>query len=106
MPRLGVNYAQNLFYGPDVVTQEADERARELLVETLTPEQREAFEQHGEFTVTKPHRTYVIGPGHIYAEGRNYGMYAQGYSEYDRMLAVKLMLETDEARFLRTACRT
>ena len=88
---------------------EARERSRELLIENLSPMQREEFLATGEFVVfcgQKKERMYEIKTGvsnNVSLNGRTFCAYPPGVPVYDVMLAQKIALETDEAGFLLTA---
>ena len=93
----------------------ARSRARQLLLDALTDEQRATFEKSGHLNVTVAggKRTYRIRTGksmnvdlldkagHV---KRTFCAYpTEGVPDFDAMLAQKLMLETDEGEFLSVA---
>jgi hypothetical protein len=97
-------------------------KARELLLEQLTPEQRASFEQHDWFLVRgQSGRHYRIrDDGHVVANievverdllghdrvlHRLCGHIGEHVPQADHLLAQKLMLEADEDAFLRLANR-
>lgn len=100
--------------------QAAEKRARQELVEYLTAEQRAQLKAEAAFDVpgARGDRWRVILTTtfvqHITPRGEPRGMYGiypmvthsppGCYPPSDAALAVKLLIETDEALFLRTAC--
>lgn len=87
---------------------EANDRAMDLLRSCLNQEQRDQLDALGRFSVTAPSgRLYWIEQGYagnIYSEGWCYCIHMPSTLPYgDHMLAQKLMIETDEEGFLRTA---
>ncbi len=97
----------------------ATKRAHELLLEHLTPEQRDAFTRNGWFIVQggRTGQRYRINAnrglaGNVDVVGRNdrvsHRLCAHLDSQLpmgDQLVAQKLMLEFDEDHFLRTANR-
>lgn len=94
--------------------RQADEKARKLLVECLSPEQRASFEQHGYFDVQiADGRRFRIKKGwshnvfELNAEGKPLRSLCahsrEAVPEFDNMLAQKLWLEIDPDRFLQVA---
>jgi hypothetical protein len=95
----------------------ARERAKALLLEHLTQEQRETFERNGWFVVEggKSKTQYRINPnahaGNVTqlkkdkAEWSYCGHIDYRYPAYDNALAQKLLLEADEKAFLKVANR-
>jgi hypothetical protein len=101
---------------PDRVAAEA--RARSLLLETLTPEQRATFERNRWFVVEggRSRQRYRINGGHVVANievldredrvtHRLCGHLRDMHPLGDHLLAQKIMLELDEERFLSLANR-
>jgi hypothetical protein len=109
-------------------TKTAQDRARELLLSRLDPDQRRCFERHGYFFVRvdlqgtvdsvtgASHRLYKITNGgrsgnirevdpFTLVEITSYCIHPQDFDlpQYDVMLAQKLSLEHDHAGFLKTA---
>jgi hypothetical protein len=96
-------------------TEEARRKARELLLEHLSDEQRDAFERDGHFdvhvhTADGVHRYRVkhyYGVSRVDESGRVLRRYCihppSDYPEEDCALSQKILLETDEAEFLRVA---
>lgn len=96
------------------IAREADRaaaRARRLLVENISDAQRAQFEAHGYFDVSVGQRTYRIHQGthgnvrRVEGGVETVSLCAQpaGVPVCDAMLAQKLLIETDEAAFLRIA---
>lgn len=94
---------------------EASKRARVLLEENLSDEQRLQLRDNNWFEVVTPRGTYRIHNGRSgnvqrYRDGRPTDRYCIHPGELvpneDTMLAQKLMLETDEDAFLRIANRS
>jgi hypothetical protein len=95
----------------------ADAKAKRLLIECLSPEQRASLEAHNYFDVKLPSgAVYRINKGWAHNVKRlkrdgtaEHGTFCAHPSDtvphYDNMLAQKFMLETDEAAFLRIANR-
>jgi hypothetical protein len=90
----------------------AKRRARRLLTSNLTKEQHESLEKFGFFEVVVEGKTYRIRQGThgnvrlLGADGKeskSFCIQPNGVPDEDAMLAQKLMLETDEASFLRIA---
>lgn len=94
---------------------EAKARARQLLLEHLTPRQRADFEARGHFHVTtrRKHKyritsRFAMGIIRLNARGKPMRAYCVSVMHgqvpiEDAMLAHKLMLETDEDNFVRVA---
>lgn len=90
---------------------EAATRAMELLRSCLSVEQQAQLDENGCFRVTAPSgRVYTITQGYagnVYSQGWSYCIHMRSdLPEADHMLAQKLMIETDEAAFLRIANAT
>lgn len=89
----------------------AQARARALLMTSLTPAQRESLEKFRFFDIEISGKTYRIHQGthgnvRQVENGREVVTFCaqpEGVPTEDAMLAQKLMLETDEAAFLRVA---
>jgi hypothetical protein len=86
----------------------ARQRAEALLVAWLSPEQRAQYRARGRFEVTTAAgRYYRVCPGGVVRlnpRGSAYCIEATAPVPLaDEMLATKLLLETDERRFLATA---
>lgn len=88
---------------------EARRRARTLLLDGLSPEQRTEYEQFNAFTVRCGPRTYRISQGKshnvaLVEDGRVTRTFCayptENVPDEDAMLAQKIALETDEAGFL------
>lgn len=91
---------------------EAIDRARALLVESLTAEQREQYDENMEFIVygQKTKKQYLIKDGRVGnveeldSAGRTRRRYCahpqMGLPDADTMLAQKLMIECNEDEFL------
>lgn len=96
---------------------QADARAKKLLVECLSPEQRDTLEQHNYFDVKVPsgqvyrihkgwsHNVKRVKPDGTVERGTFCAHPSDAVPHYDNMLAQKFTLETDEAAFLRVANR-
>lgn len=90
---------------------EAKARARELLVENLSPSQRESYVKHGFFLVEIGGKTYRIDQGThgnvamVDAAGpiERYCVQPNGVPDEDAMLAQKLALELNPEEFFRKA---
>lgn len=95
---------------------EAKARAEKLLVQCFTPEQKTSLDVRGFFYVAVGEKKYRIERGYagnvklVDAEDRPIESFCIHPSvrvpDADAMLAQKLLLEADEAAFLRTANRT
>jgi hypothetical protein len=94
---------------------EAKRKARVLLEEILSDEQRKQLADNAWFEVVTPKGTYRIRTGWSgnvdrYVDGKLNDRYCIHPSEYvpneDNMLAQKLLLEADEEAFLRIANRS
>lgn len=88
--------------------REASRRAKELLISCLNAEQRAELEDREQFHVTAPSgRVYVIQwgyAGNVRSQGWRYCIHGPSDLPYaDQMLMQKLLLETDEEKFLRVA---
>lgn len=89
----------------------ATARARNLLLAHLSPAQRDSLARLGHFDVQVEGRTYRIRQGthgnvrllDAGREVRSFCAQPDGVPAEDAMLAQKLMIETDEAAFLRVA---
>jgi hypothetical protein len=97
--------------------RKADVRARELLLSTFDPQQRAAFERSGAFEVTVGERLYRVSPrksverlepgsGKVLAVFCIHGSMQDDLPPHDVALTQKLLLESDEAEFLRVANMT
>lgn len=99
-----------------ILLDEADKRAEALLVENLTAEQAAQYRQLRRFDVVVGERRYRIRLGWagnvdcVDERGRALERYCihpvEAVPYADNLLAQKLMLEMDEAQFLRVANRT
>ena len=89
--------------------RQAELRAEALLLSWLSPSQRAQYLERGWFEVKTVTGRYRIGPGTIVRlEPRGSAYCTEATSPVpvaDEMLANKLLLETDERRFLATAHR-
>jgi hypothetical protein len=88
----------------------AEARAEALLLSWLSPRQREQYRVHGWFDVLTPGgNRYRIRPGKVVRlDGRRCAYCIEAIPwvpAADQMLAKKLLLETNERRFLATAHR-
>jgi hypothetical protein len=93
--------------------QKADQRAKELMMNCLSPEQRDEYERHKRFHVITPSgKKYRINKGthgNIALLGENdrvlekLCVQPEGIPKYDAMLAQKLWLETDEEKVRKVA---
>jgi len=91
--------------------RKAEARARALLMTSLSPAQRESLEKFRFFDIEIGGKTYRIHQGthgnvRQVENGREIVTFCaqpEGVPAEDAMLAQKLMLETDEAAFLRVA---
>jgi hypothetical protein len=115
-PIAAPNIARRPERPPDRVAAEA--RARTLLLENLTPTQRDTFERNGWFVVEggRSRQRYRIGGRHVVANievldrdervtHRLCGHLRDMHPLGDHLLAQKIMLELDEERFLSLANR-
>jgi transglutaminase-like putative cysteine protease len=90
--------------------REAEARAEALLLRWLSPHQREQYRSHGWFEVVTPGgNRYRIRPTKVIRLDARRSAYCIEATPWvpvaDQMLAKKLLLETDERRFLATAHR-
>jgi hypothetical protein len=90
--------------------REAETRAEALLLGWLSPRQREQYRSHGWFDVVTPGgNRYRIRPTKVVRLDALRSVYCIEATPWvpaaDQMLAKKLLLETDERRFLATAHR-
>jgi hypothetical protein len=90
--------------------RQARRRAEALLLGWLSPDQRRQYQAHGwfEVTTTRGYRYRVLRGGVIRLDPRGSAYCIEATSPVpaaDEMLANKLLLETDERRFLATAHR-
>jgi hypothetical protein len=90
--------------------RQARQRAEELLVAWLSPEQRAQYRTGGRFEVTTAagHRYRVCPGGVVGLDPRGWAYCIEATAPVpvaDELLAFKLLLETDEPRFLATAHR-
>jgi hypothetical protein len=95
----------------------ADARAKKLLVECLSSEQRDTLEKHNYFDVRVPsgqvyrihkgwaHNVKRVKPDGTVAPGTFCAHPSDQVPHYDNMLAQKFTLETDEQAFLKIANR-
>lgn len=91
----------------------AKTRAKELLLESLTPTQRETYEKHLMFIVETPkknrYRLHLSqAPRKLSGEkdAVSYCIHTHGLPREDELLGFKLLLEANEDEFLRTANAT
>ena len=98
--------------GRDVLARrrQARQRAEELLLAWLSPEQRAQYRTAGRFEVTTAagHRYRVCPRGVVRLDPRGWAYCIEAATPVpvaDELLAFKLLLETDEPRFLATAHR-
>jgi hypothetical protein len=98
--------------GRDVLARrrQARQRAEELLLAWLSPEQRAQYRTSGRFEVTTAtgHRYRVCPGGVVRLDPRGWAYCIEATTPVpvaDELLAFKLLLETDEPRFLATAHR-
>jgi hypothetical protein len=95
---------------------QAEQKAEQLLRDTLTPQQLCQYETSRQFTVrgSRGHRQYIIvcsgstvrnvcRRNRDGSKGRRYCAWLRGVPPADSFLAQKLIIESDEGRFLRTA---
>ncbi len=93
------------------MTAEADRKAKQLLIENISKEQRRTLRDKGYFDVQVKGKTYRIrwgSHGNVYLvhgdrEVVSYCIQPPDVPPGDAMLAQKLLLETDEASFLKIA---
>lgn len=90
--------------------RQAQRRAEALLLGWLSPDQRRQYRAHGwfEVTTTRGYRYRVLRGGVMRLGSRGSAYCIEATSPVptaDEMLANKLLLETDERRFLATANR-
>ena len=90
--------------------REAETRAEALLQRWLSPRQRQQYRSHGWFDVVTPGgNRYRIRPRKVVRLDARRSAYCIEATPWvpaaDEMLAKKLLLETDERRFLATAHR-
>jgi heme exporter protein D len=90
--------------------RQARQRAEELLLAWLSPSQRAQYRSRGRFEVTTAagHRYRVCPGGVVGLDPRGWAYCIESTSPVpvaDELLAFKLLLETDEQRFLATAHR-
>jgi hypothetical protein len=88
----------------------ARQRAEALLLAWLSPDQRAQYRSRGRFEVTTAagHRYRVCPGGVVRLDPRGWAYCIEATSPVpvaDELLAFKLLLETDEPRFLATAHR-
>jgi hypothetical protein len=93
--------------------QEAKERAEALLLEHLSPVQRETYQRTQMFVVETPKRTrYRLGlhgqPVKLDGERptHSFCIHTYGVPREDELLGFKLLLEANEDEFLKTANAT
>jgi hypothetical protein len=98
--------------GRDVLARrrQARQRAEELLLAWPSPEQRAQYRTAGRFGVTTAagHRYRVCPGGVVRLDPRGWAYCIEATTPVpvaDELLAFKLLLETDEPRFLATAHR-
>jgi hypothetical protein len=90
--------------------RQAQRRAEALLLGWLSPDQLRQYQAHGwfEVTTTRGYRYRVLRGGVVRQDPRGSAFCIEATSPVpvaDEMLANKLLLETDERRFLATAHR-
>jgi hypothetical protein len=90
--------------------RQAQRRAEALLLDWLSPDQRRQYQARGWFEVTtaRGYRYRVLRGGVVRLDPLGSGYCIEATSPVpvaDEMLANKLLLETDERRFLATAHR-
>jgi hypothetical protein len=90
--------------------RQARQRAEELLLAWLSPEQRLQYRASGRFEVTTAagHRYRVCPGGMVRLDPRGWAYCIEATTSVpvaDELLAFKLLLETDEPLFLATAHR-
>jgi hypothetical protein len=90
--------------------RQARQRAEALLLAWLSPDQRAQYRSHGRFEVTTAagHRYRVCPGGVVGLDPRSWGYCIEATTPVpvaDELLAFKLLLETDEQRFLAIAHR-
>jgi hypothetical protein len=90
--------------------RQARQRAEELLLAWLSPEQRMQYRTAGRFEATTAagHRYRVCPGGVVRLDPRGWAYCIEATTPVpvaDELLAFKLLLETDEPRFLATAHR-
>jgi heme exporter protein D len=90
--------------------RQARQRAEALLLAWLSPDQRAQYRSRGRFEVTTAagHRYRVCPGGVVGLDPRGWAYCIEATSPVpvaDELLAFKLLLETDEPRFLATAHR-
>jgi hypothetical protein len=90
--------------------RQAQRRAEALLLGWLSSDQRKQYQAHGWFEVTTPrgYRYRIVRGGVLRLDPRGSAYCIEATSPVpaaDEMLANKLLLETDERRFLATAHR-
>jgi heme exporter protein D len=90
--------------------RQARQRAEELLLAWLSPDQRAQYRSRGRFEVTTAagHRYRVCPGGVVRLDPRGWAYCIEAATPVpvaDELLAFKLLLETDEQRFLATAHR-
>jgi len=99
--------------GSDVLgrRRQARQRAEALLLAWLSPDQRAQYRTAGRFEVTTAagHRYRVCPGGVVRLDPRGWAYCIEATTPVpvaDELLAFKLLLETDEPRFLATAHRS
>jgi heme exporter protein D len=90
--------------------RQARQRAEELLLAWLSPDQRAQYRSRGRFEVTTAagHRYRVCPGGVVRLDPRRWAYCIEATTPVpvaDELLAFKMLLETDEPRFLATAHR-
>jgi hypothetical protein len=90
------------------VRAEGNLRAEELLRSCLTEVQQSQLQRHGWFEVTaasgRAYRVYRGYAGNVISEGQRFCIHGSpDLPDADQMLGQKLLIETDEATFLRIA---
>lgn len=90
-------------------TGRANECAKRLLLSCLSPDQKREFEENKRFTVVaQSGQAYTVTTAasfNVKTDEWAFCAGPQGVPVYDQMLAQKLMLETDEVRFIDAANR-
>jgi hypothetical protein len=93
---------------PNAISAEAERRARDLLLEHLNETQRDEWTQHRYFTITgslgTQFRLSINGCVRLTdLHGFCLQVVGERVPEHDAILARKLLIESDEEQFLRTA---
>lgn len=93
--------------------EESRAKAKELLIEHLTPAQKDSYEKHGMFIVEGSKKNHYRlsrtgAPRKIAGDkdAVSYCIHTSGLPREDELLGFKLLLEANEDEFLRTANAT